>query len=138
MMSQIHRQVSALDLHAVWHYSSSHHMPAVPAVSPAPACARLAAGSWLQTACTHAQTHGSPEPTSLVATQPAAVPALSGRLPNSLAGTGHELRCAACWSQARFAFAAACMKHKRILKTYHCGGPLTCDLMLSILKSITS
>ena len=89
-------------------------MPAVPAVSPASAYVRPAAGSWLQTACTLVQTHGSPGLTWPAAVQTAALPALFGCQPKLLAGTAREPRCAARWSQAHSASVEACMGTNRI------------------------
>ena len=52
------------------------HDPVASAASLGCAAAELAAGSWLQTACTHAQTRGSPGLIWPEATQLEAAPAL--------------------------------------------------------------
>ena len=52
------------------------HDLAASAANPGCADAKLAARSWLQTACTHAQTHESPGLIWSEASQPEAVPAL--------------------------------------------------------------
>ena len=88
-------------------------MPAVPAESAAPACAGLAARNWPQTACTHAHRLGSQALTWPVATQTAAVPALSGHWSSWLAVIGNELRYAADWIPAHCVDAAACSRQGR-------------------------
>jgi len=84
------------------------HEPAEPVPPPASVSAAPAVGSWLQTACTHGQIHGSPGPTWLVAIQTAAVPALSGFATGWPAETALGLRYAGWSFQARAAGDAAC------------------------------
>ncbi len=89
-------------------YSSMSHEPAEPALPPSSVSAAPAEGSWLQTACTHGQIHGSPGPTWLVAIQTAAVPALSGFATGWPAVTALGLRYAGWSCQALAAGDAAC------------------------------
>ncbi len=84
------------------------HEPAEPALSPSSVSAAPAVGSWLQTACTHGQMHGSPGPTWLVAIQTAAVPALSDFATGWPAVTALGLRYAGWSRQALAADDAAC------------------------------
>ena len=89
-------------------WSSMSHEPAEPALPPSSVSAAPAVGSWLQTACTHGQMHGSPGPTWLVAIQTAAVPALSGCATGWPAVTALGLRYAGWSCQTLAAGDAAC------------------------------
>jgi len=84
------------------------HEPAEPVLPPASVSAAPAVGSWLQTACTRGQMHGSPGPTWLVAIQTAAVPALSDFATGLPAVTALGMHYAEMSCQALAAVDAAC------------------------------
>ena len=88
------------------------HEPAEPALPPSSVSAVPAVGSWLQTACTHGQMHGSPGLTWLAAIETAAVPALSDFETGWPAVTALGLRYVGWSCQALAAGDAACSSKK--------------------------